>query len=110
MNLGNSSCPAATGVAAGLVWFGFVTRDVGLGLLRVIGGNIAARRRAAGITRAGLAEQVGRSVQWVSAVEQGRRHADRLIDLLRIAGVVGCSLEDLVGCSIESLTIERVAG
>jgi transcriptional regulator with XRE-family HTH domain len=97
-------------VAAGLVWFGFVTGDVGLGLLRVIGGNIAVRRRAAGITQAGLAEQVGRSVQWVSAVEQGRRYADRLIDLLRIAGVVGCSLEDLVGCSIDSLTIERVAG
>jgi hypothetical protein len=45
-----------------------------------------------------------------SSVEQGRRHADRLIDLLRIAGVVGCSLEDLVGCSIDSLTIECVAG
>jgi transcriptional regulator with XRE-family HTH domain len=78
--------------------------------LGVIGSNVAARRRAAGITQAGLAEQIGRSVQWVSAVEQGRRHADRLLDLLRIAGAVGCSLEDLVGCSLDSLTIERAAG
>jgi transcriptional regulator with XRE-family HTH domain len=87
-----------------------VTRDKGSDLLRVIGSNIAARRRAAGITQAGLAEQIGRSVQWISAVEQGRRHADRLIDLLRITGAVDCSLEDLLGCSIESLTIERAAG
>jgi hypothetical protein len=42
-------------------------------------------------------------VQWVSAVEQGRRHADRLTDLLRIAAVLGCRLEDLIGRPVDTL-------
>ncbi|HEX2419835.1 MAG TPA: helix-turn-helix transcriptional regulator [Micromonosporaceae bacterium] len=72
-------------------------------LLRGIGSNIAAHRRAAGITQTDLAARIGRSVQWVSAVEQGRRHADRLTDLLRIAVVVGCRLEDLIGRPVDTL-------
>jgi transcriptional regulator with XRE-family HTH domain len=72
-------------------------------LIRGIGTNIAAHRRAADITQADLAARVGRSVQWVSAVEQGRRHADRLTDLLRIATVLRCTLEDLIGRPVDSL-------
>jgi transcriptional regulator with XRE-family HTH domain len=72
-------------------------------LLRGIGSNIAAHRRASGITQADLAGRIGRSVQWVSAVEQGRRHADRLTDLLRIATVVGCTIEDLIGRPVDIL-------
>lgn len=72
-------------------------------LLRGIGANIAAHRRACGVTQAELATRVGRSVQWVSAVEQGRRHADRLTDLLRIAAIVGCTVEDLIGRPVDSL-------
>lgn len=72
-------------------------------LLRGIGSNIAAHRRVAAITQADLAGRIGRSVQWVAAVEQGRRHADRLTDLLRIAAVVGCTLEDLIGRPVDSL-------
>lgn len=72
-------------------------------LLLGIGANIAAHRRAAGVTQADLAARIGRSVQWVSAVEQGRRHADRLTDLLRIAAVVGCTVEDLIGRPVDTL-------
>lgn len=72
-------------------------------MLRGIGTNIAAHRRAAGITQVDLAARIGRSVQWVSAVEQGRRHADRLTDLLRIAVVVGCTVEDLIGRPVDIL-------
>lgn len=72
-------------------------------LLRGIGANIAAHRRAAGVTQADLAGRIGKSVQWVSAVEQGRRHADRLTDLLRIAVVVGCAVEDLIGRPVDTL-------
>lgn len=75
-----------------------------LTLLHGIGANIAAHRRATSITQADLAAQIGKSVQWVSAVEQGRRHADRLTDLLRIAAVVKCTIEDLIGRPIDSLT------
>ena len=58
-------------------------------LLRGIGANIASHRRAAGITQSDLAARIGKSLQWVSAVEQGRLHAQRLTDLIRIATVVG---------------------
>lgn len=72
-------------------------------LLRGIGANIAAHRRAAGVTQADLAARIGKSVQWVSAVEQGRRHAERLTDLLRVAMVVGCTVEDLIGRPVDTL-------
>ncbi|MGC9665968.1 helix-turn-helix domain-containing protein [Planosporangium sp. 12N6] len=72
-------------------------------LLRGIGANIAAHRRAAGVTQSDLAARIGKSVQWVSAVEQGRRHADRLSDLLRIAVVAGCTVEDLIGRPVDTL-------
>jgi hypothetical protein len=50
-----------------------VTRDNGSGLLRVIGSNIAVRRRATDY--AGWSEQIGRPVQWVSAVTDSHRLA-----------------------------------
>ncbi|MBC8091176.1 MAG: helix-turn-helix transcriptional regulator [Pseudonocardia sp.] len=73
-------------------------------MLTGIGQRVSAHRRAAGVTQAELASRVGRSVQWVSAVEQGRRHTDRLSDLLGICSVLGCSLDDLLGRPIDSLT------
>lgn len=72
-------------------------------LLRGVGAAIAAHRRAVGVTQLSLAERIGRSVQWVSAVEQGRRHAERLTDLVRIASVVGCTLDDLIGRPLATL-------
>lgn len=72
-------------------------------LLRGVGAAIAAHRRAAGVTQLSLAERIGKSVQWVSAVEQGRRHAERLADLVRIATVVGCTVDDLIGRPLDAL-------
>jgi transcriptional regulator with XRE-family HTH domain len=78
-------------------------------LLRGIGVSIAAHRRAARgadgpMRQAELAARIGKSVQWVSAVEQGRRHADRLTDLLQIAAAVNCRVEDLLGRPIDTLS------
>lgn len=69
-----------------------------------IGVSIAAHRRASGLTQADLAARIGKSVQWVSFVEQGRRHAERLTDLVRIAAVLGCTLDDLLGRPVNALT------
>ncbi len=68
-----------------------------------IGNNISAYRRAAGISRQSLAEGIGKSIQWVNGVEQGRLSAERLTDLINIATVVGCRLEDLLGRPIDTL-------
>jgi transcriptional regulator with XRE-family HTH domain len=72
-------------------------------LLRGVGAAIAAHRRAAGVTQLALAERIGKSVQWVSAVEQGRRYAERLMDLVRIASAIGCCLDDLIGRPLDTL-------
>ncbi|GAB3170703.1 hypothetical protein GCM10027059_37550 [Myceligenerans halotolerans] len=48
-----------------------------------------------------LADRIGKSLQWVSAVEQGRRHVERLTDLIQIATVVGCTVDDLIGRPID---------
>lgn len=69
-----------------------------------IGESIAAHRRASGLTQADLAARIGKSVQWVSFVEQGRRHAERLTDLVRISAVLGCTLDDLLGRPVDALT------
>jgi transcriptional regulator with XRE-family HTH domain len=68
-----------------------------------VGASIAVHRRAAGITQVDLASRIGKSVQWVSAVEQGRRHAERLTDLVRVASVLGCTVEDLIGRPVDAL-------
>lgn len=73
-------------------------------LLAGIGANISTHRRAAGVTQANLALGIGKSVQWVAGVEQGRIHADRLTDLVRISSVVGCRVEDLIGRPVDTLT------
>jgi transcriptional regulator with XRE-family HTH domain len=73
-------------------------------LLRGVGAAIAAHRRAVGVTQLSLAERIGKSVQWVSAVEQGRRHAERLTDLVRIASAIGCTVDDLIGRPLDGLT------
>lgn len=76
-------------------------------MLHGIGANVAAHRRASGISQADLAARIDKSVAWVSAVEQGRRHAERLTDLVRIATVLACSVEDLIGRPIDALVPGR---
>ena len=72
-------------VAVDLVWLWFVT--CGVGLARVTGSNIATGRRIAGITQAGVAEQIGRSVEWFGMSGRAAGMPTRLIGLLRIAGL-----------------------
>jgi transcriptional regulator with XRE-family HTH domain len=72
-------------------------------VLAGIGMNIGAHRRAAGVTQADLARGIGKSVHWVASIEQGRRHADRLTDLIRMAQVIGCRVEDLIGRPVDTL-------
>lgn len=76
-------------------------------LVRGIGMNIAAHRRAAKVTQQELASRIGKSVQWVSAVEQGRRHAERLTDLLRIAQAVRCQIEDLISRPLDNHSLRQ---
>ncbi|MEV0033347.1 helix-turn-helix transcriptional regulator [Nocardia sp. NPDC050793] len=72
-------------------------------LMQGIGNNVATFRRASGITQVGLASLIGKSVDWVSGVERGRLHAERLTDLINIATVLQCRVEDLLGRPIDSL-------
>jgi transcriptional regulator with XRE-family HTH domain len=69
-----------------------------------VGATIGVFRRACGLTQTDLAARIGKSVQWVSGVEQGQKHAERLTDLVNIATVFGCSLDDLIGRPVDSLT------
>jgi transcriptional regulator with XRE-family HTH domain len=78
--------------------------DESVPLLQGIGVSISAHRRAADMTQLELARRIDKSVQWVSSVEQGKRHADRLTDLLRIAQVLNCRVEDLLGRPLDSLS------
>jgi len=50
-----------------------------------VGKRIKAHRERAGMSRPVLAGLVGRSAEWVKAVESGRLHASRLSMLLKIA-------------------------
>jgi transcriptional regulator with XRE-family HTH domain len=85
------------------VYGGFVTQAV-TPPTPGVGAAIATHRRASGLTQADLAARIGMSVQWVSAVEQGRKHAERLTDLVNISNVLGCRIDDLIGRPVDSLT------
>ncbi|WP_083865160.1 helix-turn-helix domain-containing protein [Nocardia brevicatena] len=73
-------------------------------LVQGIGRRIAIYRDAAGLSQMQLAAAIGKSVPWLSQVERGIRHAERLTDLVNIANVCRCTLPDLLGGPLESLT------
>src|SRR4051794_3938539 len=62
-----------------------------------IGERIAFYRRRRGLTQAMLASLVGRSEEWVSSVERGRRQVRRLDVLTEVARALGVGLPDLLG-------------
>ncbi|WP_158607889.1 helix-turn-helix domain-containing protein [Nocardia panacis] len=72
-------------------------------LVQGIGNNIAAFRNAANLSQPDLAARINKSVQWLRGVEQGRLYADRLTDLINIANVLDCRLDDLLGRPIDAL-------
>ena len=60
-----------------------------------IGENIKARREAAGMTQAKLAEAVGVSVSMICQIERGTKVPSLPLGA-QIAACVGCKLEDLI--------------
>jgi transcriptional regulator with XRE-family HTH domain len=57
--------------------------------------NIAAQRRALGLTQAQLAERIGVDTETVSRFERGK-HLPSLTTLERLAGVLLCTMADLL--------------
>lgn len=72
------------------------------------GRRLRVHRERAGKTRAVLAGLVGRSEEWLKAVESGRLQMPRLPMLIRLAGVLGIDdLGELTGG--QSIGVQRVA-
>jgi transcriptional regulator with XRE-family HTH domain len=62
-----------------------------------VGERIAFFRRRRGLTQATLASLVGRSEEWVSSIERGRRQVRRLDVLTEVARALRVGLPDLLG-------------
>jgi transcriptional regulator with XRE-family HTH domain len=62
-----------------------------------VGERIAIYRRRRGLSPVALANLIGRSEAWVSQVERGIRHVDRLSVIIRLAQVLRVTVEDLTG-------------
>jgi transcriptional regulator with XRE-family HTH domain len=60
-----------------------------------VGERIAIYRRRRGLSQLALATMVGRSEAWLSQVERGIRHVDRVSVLIRLAQVLKVTVEDL---------------
>lgn len=61
---------------------------------REVGVLIRERRRAAGLSQTGLAQRIGASRNWVSAMERGKRTAELEL-VLRALGALGLSINVL---------------
>jgi transcriptional regulator with XRE-family HTH domain len=62
-----------------------------------VGERIAIYRRRRGLSQLALASMIGRSEAWLSQVERGIRHVDRVSVLIRLAQVLKVTVEDLIG-------------
>jgi transcriptional regulator with XRE-family HTH domain len=62
-----------------------------------VGERLAIYRRRRGLSQLALANLVGRSEAWISQVERGIRHVDRLSIIIRLAQVLKVQVEDLTG-------------
>lgn len=60
-----------------------------------VGRRVAELRRRAGLSQAGLALRLHRSVSWVKKVEQGARQLDNVRTMLEVAEALGVELRDL---------------
>ena len=61
-----------------------------------VGERIAIYRRRRGLSQLALANMIGRSEAWLSQVERGIRHVDRVSVLIRLAQVLKVTVEDLI--------------
>jgi len=75
-----------------------------------VGERIAIYRRRRGLSQLALANMIGRSESWLSQVERGIRHVDRVSVLIRLAQVLKVTVEDLIGPAVEFLLVVKVAG
>jgi transcriptional regulator with XRE-family HTH domain len=62
-----------------------------------VGERIAIYRRRRGLSQLALANMIGRSEAWLSQVERGIRHVDRVSVLVMLAQVLKVTVEDLIG-------------
>jgi transcriptional regulator with XRE-family HTH domain len=62
-----------------------------------VGERIAIYRRRRGLSQLALANMIGRSEAWLSQVERGIRHVDRVSVLVKLAQVLKVTVEDLIG-------------
>lgn len=67
----------------------------------IFGERILTARLAAGVTQRGLAERIGRSQQWVSAVESGHL-APRDGERLSIAAALDADVNELFAYPVAS--------
>ena len=75
-----------------------------------VGERIVIYRRRRGLSQLALANMIGRSEAWLSQVERGIRHVDRVSVLIRLAQVLKVTVEDLIGPAVEFLLVVKVAG
>jgi transcriptional regulator with XRE-family HTH domain len=61
-----------------------------------VGERIAIYRRRRGLSQLALANMIGRSEAWLSQVERGIRHVDRVSVLIKLAQVLKVTVEDLM--------------
>jgi transcriptional regulator with XRE-family HTH domain len=73
-------------------------------LTQGIGDRIRIYRQAAGLSQTQLAALIKKSGVWVSQVERGISHCDRLTDIVNIAEACRCMPQDLLGGSINALS------
>ncbi|MDA0631908.1 helix-turn-helix transcriptional regulator [Nonomuraea sp. MCN248] len=74
------------------------------------GQRIARARHRKGWDQATLAEKIGRSVSWLSKVENGRLPLDRMSVLGQLAGVLGVEVAELTGQPYRHETAELDSG
>jgi transcriptional regulator with XRE-family HTH domain len=72
---------------------------------RVLGERIAFLRKRRGLSQVDLGGLIGRSESWVSQVERGARHLDRLSVLRKVADALEVSVADLRPAANESVDI-----
>jgi len=72
-----------------------------------VGERIAIYRRRRGLSQLALANMIGRSEAWLSQVERGIRHVDRVSVLIRLAQVLKVTVEDLIGQPLSSYWLSR---
>ncbi|MFM2195796.1 MAG: hypothetical protein RL092_1396 [Bacteroidota bacterium] len=63
--------------------------------LKVLGGNIASKRKSLGYTQADLAYLIGMEVPNLSVIENGKSNP-QVLTLMRIAAALGCNLSELL--------------